>query len=212
MTCSVWYFSLCLAFLLLGLRIDVILSEFKQYHCIRNKLTLVKDTSIYDKCSKVTRLIIAGNLKSGTSNMAWQLGQHPDFYRRYQKEMNCLFSESKECVLLCYDYFQSCGVKSSQVVIDASPEYERFNLTAWNSILTNDSQILFLIRKPNEWMVSMYLHEDYNDQHQLNRFHEAPVSKEEYEANFLSFLTDINSKSGLWRLPREYGARRCLRY
>jgi len=192
MTCSVWYYSLCLAFLLIGLRIDVVLS--KRYHCILNNLTSVQDTSIYEKCSKVTRLIIAGNLKSGTSNMAWQLGQHPDFYRPDQKEMNCLFSESKECVLLCYNYFQSCDVKSSQIVIDASPEYERLNPTAWKSTLTNDSQILFLIRKPNEWMVSMYLHED-NDQQLLSQFHESPVSEAEYEAKFSSFLTDINRKS-----------------
>jgi len=190
-SCSVLHFYLCYL-LLLGLitLFDIVLS--KRYHC--NSLFQYTSKSIYNKCSKVTRLIVAGNLKSGTSNIAWHLGQHPDFYRPDQKEMNCLSFDSKECILLCYNYFKSCDVKSSQIVIDASPEYESLNPTAWNSILTNSSHIVFLIRKPNEWMVSMYLHNDYNVEKE-NQFKKVSTSEEEYEAKFLSFLKDINSKT-----------------
>lgn len=190
MTCSVLHFSLCYL-LLIGLisLFDVVLS--KTYHCYS---FFQYTKSIYNKCSKVTRLIIAGNLKSGTSNMAWHLGQHPDFYRPDQKEMNCLSFDSKECILLCYNHFKSCDVKSSQIVIDASPEYENLNPTSWNSILTNNSHIVFLIRKPSEWMVSMYLHNDYNNE-KITQFKNIPTSEEEYELKFISFLKDINSKS-----------------
>ena len=191
MSCSIVNFSLCYL-LLIGLItvLDVVLS--KRYYC--NSFFQYTQKSIYNKCSKVTRLIVAGNLKSGTSNIAWHLGQHPDFYRPDQKEMNCLSFDSKECILSCYNYFKSCNVKLSQIVIDASPEYEHLNPTGWNSILTDNSHIIFLIRKPHEWMVSMYLHNDYNNE-KVTQFKIIPTSEEEYEAKFISFLKDINSKS-----------------
>jgi len=88
-------------------------------------------------------------------------------------------------------------VKSSQIVIDASPEYENFNPTAWNSILTENSHILFLIREPNDWMVSMYLHNDFSEQYyKRGNFNETRTSEAEYETKFSSFLTNINSKFG----------------
>ena len=118
-----------------------------------------------------------------------------DSYRPDQKEMNCLSFDSKECILLCYNYYKSCDVKSSsQVVIDASPEYEFLNPSPRNSVLTNNSHVVFLVRKPHEWMASMYLHDDFSDQ-QTTKFQNIPTSEAEYETKFLHFLKDINSKS-----------------
>lgn len=104
------------------------------------------------------KIIIAGNLKSGTSNLAFHLSHSPALAFPSSKETNCLWAG--KCVAACYKFNFRSAHNSSLIGIDASPEYWNHNdVESLVSELTADTHIFFLVRDPAQWLVSMFFHQ-----------------------------------------------------